>query len=214
MSYILEALKKAQAERQLGSTPTVHASQLHLADAAGSRPSRLPLAASLVVAVLAVGAAVTFYLQPVAAPITPAVPAPTAQAAPHDLTPPRVAAGPAVPVAPVSQAAPPAPRAANPRVPTVTASALAVAIRTPSATTTAAADPLPLQHDLPGGGAGIPKVELGGYIYSDNPADRLIVIDRELRKEGDEVAPGLVLERLAPGAAVMNYRGTRFRIPY
>ena len=232
MSYILEALKKAQAERQLGSTPTIHASQLHLSDAAGARPSRLPLAASLAVAVLAVGAAVAFYMQPVAAPVAPAVPArpapvtqaatpvpgagvAAAAAAPLAVTPSRVAAAPPVPAAAVTRAAPPAPAVATTaRVAAVPARAPALAMATPAAPVAAAADPLPLQRELPGGGAGIPKVELGGYIYSDNPADRLIVIDRELRKEGDEVAPGLVLEQLGPGAAVMNYRGTRFRIPY
>jgi general secretion pathway protein B len=36
MSYILEALKKAQAERQLGHAPTIHAPTVHHA------PPRLP----------------------------------------------------------------------------------------------------------------------------------------------------------------------------
>lgn len=60
----------------------------------------------------------------------------------------------------------------------------------------------------------VPNVAIGGYIYSRNPADRLLLIDKILRKEGEEVAPGLVLEKLMPKAAVMNYRGTRYRVPY
>jgi general secretion pathway protein B len=60
----------------------------------------------------------------------------------------------------------------------------------------------------------VPKVVVGGYIYSPNPADRLLLIDKTLRREGEEVAPGLVLERLMPKYAVMNYRGTRYRVGY
>ncbi|MYN30807.1 hypothetical protein GTP69_30865, partial [Duganella sp. CY42W] len=36
MSYILEALKKAQAERQLGNSPTLHAPTLQSAESASS----------------------------------------------------------------------------------------------------------------------------------------------------------------------------------
>jgi general secretion pathway protein B len=35
-----------------------------------------------------------------------------------------------------------------------------------------------------------------------------------LRHEGEEVAPGLVLEKLQPKGAVMNYKGYRYRVAY
>lgn len=60
----------------------------------------------------------------------------------------------------------------------------------------------------------IPRVSVGGYIYSPNPADRLLLVDKMLRREGEELAPGLVLERLMPKYAVMNYRGNRYRVGY
>lgn len=60
----------------------------------------------------------------------------------------------------------------------------------------------------------VPRVSVGGYIYSPNPADRLLLVDKMLRREGEELAPGLVLERLMPKYAVMNYRGTRYRVAY
>jgi general secretion pathway protein B len=60
----------------------------------------------------------------------------------------------------------------------------------------------------------VPKVAVGGYIYSPNPSDRLLLVDKTLRREGEELAPGLVLERLMPKYAVMNYRGTRYRVAY
>lgn len=229
MSYILEALKKAQAERQLGSTPTIHASQLHLGDAAGGRSSRLPLMLSLAVAVLALGAAAAFYLQPapVAAEPSPVPPparerAATLPAAPAPAVlpqsaPPQKSASTSDPFAAAMRgvreqpAATPAPaRKEEPGAPAASPAAAAPL----NAAEPAQAGQVPLLRELPNGGSGIPKVELGGYIYSENPADRLIVINKDLRKEGDEVAPGLLLEKLGPTAAVLNYRGTRFRVPY
>jgi general secretion pathway protein B len=60
----------------------------------------------------------------------------------------------------------------------------------------------------------IPPIAMGGYMYSKNPADRLLLIDKVLRHEGEEVAPGLVLEKLQPKAAVFTFKGYRYRVPY
>lgn len=60
----------------------------------------------------------------------------------------------------------------------------------------------------------LPTVAMSGYMYSKNPADRLVLIDKALRREGDEVAPGLILERLQPKGAVFTFRGYRYRVPY
>ena len=60
----------------------------------------------------------------------------------------------------------------------------------------------------------IPPITVGGYIYSKNPADRLLLIDKVLRHEGEELAPGLVLEKLLPRAAIFNYKGYRYRVGY
>jgi general secretion pathway protein B len=60
----------------------------------------------------------------------------------------------------------------------------------------------------------IPAIAIGGYIYSKNPADRLLLIDKALRREGDELAPGLMLEKLQPTSAIFSYRGYRYLVPY
>jgi general secretion pathway protein B len=74
---------------------------------------------------------------------------------------------------------------------------------------------LPLLRELPDAiQRTVPQVTFGGYMYSANPADRLILVDKALRHEGEEVAPGLVLEKLQPKAAVMNYKGYRYLVPY
>jgi general secretion pathway protein B len=76
-------------------------------------------------------------------------------------------------------------------------------------------DSLPYLRQLPDAvQSSLPRVSFGGYMYSANPADRLLLVDKTLRHEGEEVAPGLVLEKLLPKAAVMNYRGVRYRVAY
>ena len=209
MSYILDALKKAQAERQLGNAPTIHAPPpVYAAQPSGS--GRMPLYVGLGLAVLGLAAAAVFLLrQP--APVVPVAVAPAPVAVPPV----------AVPAAPVPMPEPvkvretpvkpkpapaPLPKAeAPPRVAPVVTEAPPPAVD--DNVGPLAALPEAVQRD-------IPKVSFGGYIYSPNPAERLLLVDKMLRREGEEVAPGLVLERLLPKAAVMNYRGYRYRVAY
>lgn len=60
----------------------------------------------------------------------------------------------------------------------------------------------------------LPPLVIGGSMYSDNAAERMLLIDKRLLHEGDEVSPGLVLEKLMPKEAVLRLRGTRFRINF
>lgn len=246
MSYILEALKKAQAERQLGNAPTLHAAQAVPALQPGAAASRKPLFVGLGAGALVVvlGAVFLWRAGPASAP-APAAPVALAPAAPS-----APAAAPAAPAAPaVMQAAsnslevsapPPPPQpvhAPQPRVADAAPAAPAVQLRmpapvpaapvtatparaaapspAPAASATAPEDSLPYLQQLPESvQSGIPRVAFGGYMYSANPADRLLLVDKALRHEGEEVAPGLVLEKLLPRAAVMNYRGVRYRVAY
>ena len=55
MSYILEALKKAQAERQIGSTPTIHAPTLASVPAGqGARGKRTPVIVAMALMAIAI----------------------------------------------------------------------------------------------------------------------------------------------------------------
>lgn len=251
MSYILEALKKAQAERQLGSAPTIHApAQSYAAPAAAqgarrryvaigagagvlialaalwwARQGNLPTAAALAVVAQAPAPAAT--PGPAPAPVAPApvaTPAPVAPSAPVT-TPPAPAPVAAKP-APVAAAVPPGQEAAPARPEPAPSPAPApqvreAAPRVAEASPAPAAVPAPAEEtvrtlqQLPDAiQREIPKVAFGGYIYSPDPAERLLLVDKMLRREGEEVAPGLVLERLLPKAAVMNYRGYRYRVAY
>jgi general secretion pathway protein B len=229
MSYILEALKKSQAERQLGELPSIHAPQVQLHDGAASASARrTPVWLALGGVTVAVAAALLLWqpwqadaAAPAAAAVVPAV---LAQAVPAPLP---VAAPPAaVAPAPVAASVPPASTAApvhharpvaEPKQETpgqvVSPPVAAPAPAVPS--TPAAEESVPGMRDLPEPiQRQIPAIAIGGYIYSKNPADRLLLIDKVLRHEGEELAPGLVLEKLQPKAAIFSFKGYRYRVPY
>lgn len=235
MSYILEALKKAQAERQLGNAPTIHAPPPSYASA-DTRSSRKPVIIGIAAGALVVALGALFLLrqpapapavQVASAPVSAPVPAPvSAPAAPVVAALPAAPepAAPAKPEAPVKPKAPPV--SAKPPAPAPKPAPRAEpveALPEPARPVLVAAAPAapsaedhigPLQSLPESVQREIPKVSFGGYIYSPNPAERLLLVDKMLRREGEEVAPGLVLERLLPKAAIMNYRGSRYRVAY
>lgn len=221
MSYILEALKKAQAERELGSAPTIHAAPVHAAPVRLAA-SRKPLLAGLGAGALIAGVAAFAVLRQSAPPQPQPVVAATAPAPQPRV----VAATPPPPPAPPVVEAPPAPKppvaAAKPSEPRPQPKPERTEPPArPDPAPVAAATPAPVEDSAPPLSQlpeaiqrEVPQIAVGGYIYSANPADRLLLIDKVLRREGEEVAPGLILERLLPKAAVMNYRGYRYRLPY
>ena len=265
MSYILEALKKAQAERQLGNAPTIHAPPpIYAAPDRAQGGNRRYLMIGLGAGVLAATAALLWLRQggepparlaeqasvvapgavPAAAPAAPpssapvsarvsapaSVPASVPASAPASESasrPVAVAAPPAAPAPALREAAPvavrPAPvpsRLPEPAAPPAAPRAEPLAA-TPQPVPVAAAAPAAAEESLrslqqlpEAVRREIPQVAIGGYIYSPTPGESLLLVDKMLRREGEEVAPGLVLERLTPKAAVMNYRGTRYRVAY
>lgn len=229
MSYILEALKKAQAERQLGNAPTIHAPPpMYAAPERAQGAHRRTLVIGLGLGALLVAAAALLWLrqggeQPVqlaaaTAPAPVAAPAPAPVTTPVPVPAPVAAASPPVAPAPkpVSKPAPaPAKREAAPVAPAPVPATVAEPPAPQVAAAPAGDDSLRSLQQLPEAvRREIPQVAFGGYIYSPTPGESLLLVDKMLRREGEEVAPGLVLERLTPKAAVMNYRGTRYRVAY
>lgn len=213
MSYILEALKKSDAERQLGNAPTIHAVPVgappQAATGARRRPAWIALGAVALAAV--VGVLAWRGMAPTAKPVAPV---PVVVAAPAAPAKPVVAVTPAPPLAVVPASTPPAPKPVVARPPPPPAPVKAAA-PVPAPVVFAEEEKLPSLRELPDNIArSVPTLAFGGYMYSKNPADRLLLIDKTLRHEGEEVAPGLVLEKLLPKAAVMNYKGYRYRVPY
>jgi general secretion pathway protein B len=247
MSYILEALKKAQAERQLGALPTIHAPAPQASAAEDGVAARKPvvLALGALGLLILAAAAVWFWRQagpelaavatppaPVAViqvqPAAPAAlraPVPVPAPAPAPIPAPTPPAAPAAIVAPTKVTTPPPVAAPTPAAPTPAAPK-------PAAPKPAAPKPQPPAPEVKQNAAGaeesvggvrdlpepiqrqIPALALGGYIYSRDPAERLLLIDKVLRHEGEEVAPGVTLEKLQPKAAVFSFKGYRYRVPY
>jgi len=64
--------------------------------------------------------------------------------------------------------------------------------------------PVSIQKDLP-------ALSVMVHAYSDDPAKRMVGINNRLLHEGDEVAPGLKLERITLEGMILNYKGYSFR---
>ena len=238
MSYILDALKKADAERERGAVPGLHSQpqgQIGEDDEAASPRTVSPAMW------LAAGAGICLILVlgwqlasrpsvPATEPASPAV----AEASPP-LSPtlpsaqaPTPTSGSALPV----QAAPEPPAPSIP--PLATRPAQPVASRTatntaappsaapPSAATTKpAAQPAPTATRIPTASElpedirrDLPPLTIGGAMYSDTPSSRMLIINSQVFHEGDQPYQGLVLEEIRLKSAVFNYRGHRYAVNY
>jgi general secretion pathway protein B len=250
MSYILDALKKAESERNLGTVPTLHAQPVFNPSVSGSRAGwrrwRIPTAVIVLLAILLglawlelwpwqqtrneITTAAAAPQQPVhnadpkqAAPTSGALP-PAPAAASSDTSP---------PVAAVPQTADPLPAVTSPvkakspkpvKQKSETEPAKESGIATPSqarkkaAPTPPAATPeevVPTLRELPESiQREIPQLSVGGYIYSKNPADRSILINQKLLREGDQVTPDLKLEKMTATGVILSYKGYRYRTLY
>lgn len=228
MSFILDALRKSEHERQRRAGPAI-------ADMVVLPPrSRTPLILSVVAALLLVNlAAVAYFLlrddapaplaaEPpapaaaapatvatsVATPATAAVAAPPVEhPAPPAATPqpvrPLVAE--AVPAVPVSDVAPPAPDPMllpplpRPAPPQASQSAAGNADFVPRL------DTLPPQAT-----AGLPVLNLDLHIFSSDPAQRAVFINGRRYRAGDTLPEGVEVVAITADGAVLRHRGQRF----
>jgi general secretion pathway protein B len=222
MSYILDALKKAEAERNAGTRPSIHAPLPFAAPGAyASTGSPRPLVWIATATAVIAGGALAWWLLPrehpvrltspvpqAAAPAPVPVPAPAApqQAAPtheepaHAGKPPLKAERKTPEKKTITEA--PTPKSPKPEKPAE-----------PGPANSDAA--LPTLRELPDGiRTQVPSLTIAGFIYSASKADRSVLINNRLLREGDEVAPGLRLERMGPNWMVLDWHGTRFRHSY
>ena len=243
MSYILDALRRADAERERGAVPSLQSQHHAYVEDDAARPAR-PRAlvwavAGLSVVVLALLAWTLFggSSTPVARPVVEGSVAPAPPAAPLLLpTSPSVAALPgAAPTtaAPAPTATPPLAEAAPP-APTSTArpparshpDAKRTARHTPEtggtrentdAVTARASGEARIykQIELPEDvRRDLPKLTVGGASYSGDAASRMVMINGQIFHEGDTLTPGLVLERIKLKSAVLSYKGYRYEVTF
>lgn len=238
MSYILDALRKAEAERHLGSVPDLHAQPAPVfTNDTPSHRSRNLIAAGMGLLALG-GMALAWFLLSAPAPTQPqpqstaqpgTLPAEASGPMPAEI----VALGPvkppaepppaALPARPKEKApAAPKPKAAAPKpAPAPRATASREASREASRdedlklSTALGQSHAPPPRELPiHVQRELPAVSIGGYLYSENPKERQLLVNKRLLHEGAEVSPGLVLEKMLPNAAVFNYRGHRYQVAY
>ncbi|MDT8999730.1 general secretion pathway protein GspB [Paucibacter sp. APW11] len=256
MSYILDALRRAEAERGRGDgAAQAPVSALGIAPAArptAPRPWLLPLTAALAGMLTAGGLAWLWLARspstptPAAAPVPSAMPPAQVSAVPAPALP-LAAASPvsapvaaasavlAAPVQAVPQIAPTVAAAVAPRVPpSMPLQATQQAPRPTQDLTPPRQPRLPEPRPLPQANAAVaateklptwaelpeatrqqlPPLQTSGAMYSETPADRMLIVNRQVLHEGEQIAEGLRLEQIRLKSAVLSWRGQRFVLNY
>ena len=76
-----------------------------------------------------------------------------------------------------------------------------------------ALDPLPTMDELPENiRQALPEMTFAGHAWSETPQQRLIIVSNEIKKEGETLGPGLHLIEITWTGVVLDYQGTRFRV--
>jgi general secretion pathway protein B len=55
---------------------------------------------------------------------------------------------------------------------------------------------------------------VGGASYSQNAENRMLIVNGQVLREGDKVAPEVTLEQIRLKEAVLSTKGHRYRIAY
>jgi general secretion pathway protein B len=208
MSYILDALKRAEIERERGLAPHLHTRHDLSANAQAGDPSPhrfWPIVASALVLGSILACAWLFWptadspIQPTPAALAVAVaPPPTPQI--------EIPAPPKPSVIP-SPAPAPAP------APTTAPASVSVPVK-PNPVVTEMVVTAKLS-DLPETiRSQIPKLNITGSVYSETPSQRLLLVNNLVLTPGSLVAPELTLEEIESRHSVFSFRGTRFQVSH
>lgn len=60
--------------------------------------------------------------------------------------------------------------------------------------------------------AQIPKLSLAGHAYSTSPAQRMVMVNNRIVREGDNIGPDLQLEEITWNGVIFRYKEIQFRI--
>ena len=233
MSYILDALRRADAERESGAVPGLHTQQFGVLPGDDEAPRRpRVLIGTIVLLVIALGGVLAWNFfgtsEPPSKPVlqaqvTPA-PAPVAVAPPPPIFAPPVFAPPTTPASaaaarPASAATttapprPPAPRPPIRREPPAATAGTATQAAPATAAVPPPSDRIYTQAELPEAiRRELPKLSYGGGSYSGDKSSRLAFLNGQVFHEGDTIAPGLVLKQVKQKGAILAYKGYRFEL--
>jgi general secretion pathway protein B len=79
----------------------------------------------------------------------------------------------------------------------------------------AAVQVAPLLSELPESAKrGLPTLTITGAVASDNPAQRLLLVNGQVLPQGAMAAPEVLIEEIQARSATFTFRGTRFRIAF
>jgi general secretion pathway protein B len=59
---------------------------------------------------------------------------------------------------------------------------------------------------------GVPPLHLDLHVYASQPQQRFVFVNSRKYREGDTLAEGPVVEEITPDGAILNFRGSRFRL--
>jgi len=226
MSFILDALKKSEIERQRQSVPGLMDTR--------ARPRRnrlLPVWAIVLGVLLGINLLVlTFVLTRKSAPAVPASQPADAAAAPEAAAPPETAHFSPLDSAPVY--APEIPVAAGettaaPFPPPIARKAAAGGPGGAAARAAHHPDPLLTDADaeadrevLPSineinlaGAQALPELHLDVHVYATKAAERFVYVNMRKYHEGASLQEGPTVERIRRDGVVLSYRGLRFILP-
>ncbi len=204
MSFILDALKKSESERNRQSGPTLMEMRV------APPRSRLPLWGVVIGGVLLLNLGLLLWLLLRPTPVQPAM----AIATPAPLPAPAqaVAAVATAPAAPVAMPALPTPEPSPPANTADFEPALPARSPLPSTTNVGADLGLPTIHDLNASGANLPELRLSLHVYDAEPSRRYVLLNSTRLREGESTPDGLRLERITESGVVLAWRNRRFTV--
>lgn len=232
MSFILDALKKSEIERQRQAAPGL------IDSGVASRRPRMAAWAIALGALLGVNLAVLVYVVtrsgPAAVPATQhANAAPVAAAAPAAATAPVAASAaadhfspldapvyaPEIPIAPEEGAAESSSQAGHKPVAS-TPTPAAHAIHRPELPAAEPEGKSDNDEVLPSisevnltGPLALPELHLDVHVYATKPSDRFVYINMRKYHEGAALEEGPSIERIRRDGVVLNFQGVRFLLP-
>jgi general secretion pathway protein B len=233
MSFILDALKKSEGERQRQSGPGVFQPRI------ASPRARFPRWAVALGLLLGVNLVILIWVMtrpeapPAAATVAvPAAPATTAASAPAapGATAPTTRFNPPLIVDPALSEAEPgatdsstAANARNPAgVPFNPNDYVPAQPAAAGATTPLGADAAPRESSnanyasrdaLVARGQNVPDVALSLHVYDPDPAKRFVFVNGQRGSDGTTLPGGLRIEQIVPEGAVLSWNGNRFLVP-
>ena len=214
MSFILDALKKSEAERQQQDAPGIASIPESTGQQDGSKWAWI-IGGLLAVNLVVVGALV---LRP-AADLADAESS-TRRTTTESQPAPAVRSPPAAQTTRVTDDVPAEPAVSTPPAETPVQEDTVAPMATPEPAATPAAEPqrvtagLPSFNDLRAQGLlSLPDMHLDIHVYSGQPADRFVFVNMSKYGEGATLSEGPAVKEITPDGVVLEYLGTDFLLP-